>query len=284
MSLLDDALKRQEELTRTGQKAAKGLPLRNSAPRCRTGQKKQVPPVSPPPENPFLKRERNLPRNTPNFFMPFLALLVLIALIYLRCEFAGKHDRRMTAEELDALELAEMPVNAVPAVEMTNEVAAVPTNAIPAPKPVVTNAPAVKLHVAPAVTNDVAPKTAVTELAAPKPVATNAPSARLAAAPSATNDVAPKTAASAPARATNVAQKAEPPPPLQWPLFTLTGIAVGREGLALLDTGEMLIAGELSRTGVKVVKVASSTVTFSWKGETKTLRKGERSDKMPQQE
>ena len=69
------------------------------------------------------------------------------------------------------------------------------------------------------------------------------------------------------------------PPPAEWPAFTLTGIAVGRERLAILNSGEMLLAGETAKCGVKVEKVDAASVVFSWKGETKTLRKGEQSDK-----
>ncbi len=72
---------------------------------------------------------------------------------------------------------------------------------------------------------------------------------------------------------------AEPPPPQTWPAFTLTGIAVGREHLAILNSGEMLLAGETAKCGVKVEKVQAASVVFSWRGETKTLRKGEQSDK-----
>ena len=64
-----------------------------------------------------------------------------------------------------------------------------------------------------------------------------------------------------------------------WPTFTLTGIAVGRERLAILSTGEMLLAGEMAKCGVKVEKVNGASVVFSFSGETKTLRKGEHSDK-----
>ena len=72
--------------------------------------------------------------------------------------------------------------------------------------------------------------------------------------------------------------EASPQPPV-WPAFTLTGIAVGRERLAILNTGEMLLAGETSKCGVKVEKVNAATVVFTWGGEIKTLRKGEHSDK-----
>jgi hypothetical protein len=76
----------------------------------------------------------------------------------------------------------------------------------------------------------------------------------------------------------NKATEAAPQQPA-WPTFTLTGIAVGRERIAVLSTGEMLLAGETSKCGVKVKKVNASTVVFAWGGETKTLRKGEHSDK-----
>ena len=54
---------------------------------------------------------------------------------------------------------------------------------------------------------------------------------------------------------------------------------MGRERLAILDTGEMLTAGERSKCGAVVEAVNVSTVVFSWKGGRKTLRKGESSDK-----
>jgi hypothetical protein len=54
---------------------------------------------------------------------------------------------------------------------------------------------------------------------------------------------------------------------------------VGRERLAILSTGEMLVAGETSKCGVKVKTVNAANVVFAWGGETKTLRKGEHSDK-----
>ena len=77
----------------------------------------------------------------------------------------------------------------------------------------------------------------------------------------------------------NPGAEAPPQQPATWPAFTLTGIAVGRERLAILNTGEMLLAGETAKCGVKVEKVNASTVVFAWGGETKTLRKGEHSDK-----
>ena len=80
-------------------------------------------------------------------------------------------------------------------------------------------------------------------------------------------------------KSSNQAAETVPQPAVTWPSFTLTGIAVGRERLAILNTGEMLLAGETARCGVKIVKVNAATVVFAWGGETKTLRKGEHSDK-----
>ena len=248
MSLLDDALKRQEELNRAAGKAAGGQAPRVTPSVPPSAEKTKVPrpPVVPPPKNPFLEREKNLPRNAPNFFMPFLAVLVLIALIYLRCEFSGKHDRPPTETELDLMELADAPVAEVEPVESLSA----------------------------AVTNDV-------PVVADDTVATNSPLPEVAAEPSVTNEVA----SGAPvvlAVSTDIVDKAEcevenAP---EWPLFTLTGIAVGRERLAILDTGEMLVSGEIARCGAKIMNVSTSSVTFAWQGETKTLRKGERSDKV----
>lgn len=78
---------------------------------------------------------------------------------------------------------------------------------------------------------------------------------------------------------------AEPPVPAvpsgktPWPRFAVKGIAYGQEKLVMLDTGEMLAAGELSRTGVRVVRVAPDRAWFVWRNETNALRKGETSDK-----
>ena len=63
-------------------------------------------------------------------------------------------------------------------------------------------------------------------------------------------------------------------------MFKLKGIATGAETLVILDTGEMLAAGEKSKLGVKVFHVEAAQATFSWKGERKTLRRGETSDKV----
>ena len=87
----------------------------------------------------------------------------------------------------------------------------------------------------------------------------------------------------APGGSASSAETAKPetrePVAKEWPMFTLSGIAVGRERLAMLSSGEMLTAGEVAKSGVKVEKVESASVVFSWRGETKTLRKGEQSDK-----
>lgn len=67
--------------------------------------------------------------------------------------------------------------------------------------------------------------------------------------------------------------------PAVWPLFSVKGVAVGDNNLVMLDTGEMLEAGERSRTGARVVQIHPHGVVFEWKGQTNLLRKGESSDK-----
>ena len=64
-----------------------------------------------------------------------------------------------------------------------------------------------------------------------------------------------------------------------WPLVAIKGIASGRERLVVLDTGEMLSAGERSRTGVRVVRIEPDCAWIAWHGATNMLRKGEDSSK-----
>jgi hypothetical protein len=64
-----------------------------------------------------------------------------------------------------------------------------------------------------------------------------------------------------------------------WPLVAIKGIAFGRERLVILDTGEMLSAGERSRTGVRVVRIEPDCAWIAWHGATNMLRKGEDSSK-----
>ena len=117
-----------------------------------------------------------------------------------------------------------------------------------------------------------------------------------------TNDVVPEAVAPSVPNATNVVEDviitydsvpgvpavvAEPSAPLDpnaWPLFKLKGIATGGENLVMLDTGEMLAAGEKSKVGVRVSHVEPSQATFSWHGEKKTMRRGETSDKVTDEE
>ena len=74
-----------------------------------------------------------------------------------------------------------------------------------------------------------------------------------------------------------------PPDPPCWPLFTVKGIAYGSEQIVILDTGEMLAAGDRSRAGVRVIRVSPIRAWFVWQGATNSLRKGETSDKPPQE-
>ncbi len=84
-----------------------------------------------------------------------------------------------------------------------------------------------------------------------------------------------------PASITAVAPAAAPPPP--WPLFTVRGFAVsGHEALVVLDSGEMLAAGERSRLGVRVIRVTRDHAWFEWHGQTNALRRGTSSDHPPE--
>jgi len=58
-------------------------------------------------------------------------------------------------------------------------------------------------------------------------------------------------------------------------LVTVKGIAHGRENLVMLDTGEMLADGELSRCGIRVARIDLGRAWLAWRGVTNVLRKGE---------
>lgn len=92
--------------------------------------------------------------------------------------------------------------------------------------------------------------------------------------------VAPTGTATSAAAAPDAPAAGGPPdavPP--WPLVAIKGIASGRERLVILDTGEMLSAGERSRTGVRVVRIGPDCAWIAWHGATNMLRKGEDSSK-----
>ena len=233
-------------------------------------------PISPRQQhNPFLKREREATRR-PNhsiLLMPILGLIVLLALLFLRREFVSSPSTQVEGQR-SKVESPGGP-GIVPAATPTDVPKAESSVAVDSNQTqsatVETNRLSTfdfRLSTNAAATTSVAIDSNRTQSAA---VETNQLSTfdfRL------STNVA---AATPPAAA--VEPVVEPPPPKAWPAFTLAGIAVGRERIAILSTGEMLVAGETSTCGVKVEKVSGASVVFSLDGETKTLRKGEHSDK-----
>ena len=72
-----------------------------------------------------------------------------------------------------------------------------------------------------------------------------------------------------------LATSAPPPAPAPWPYFKVSAIANGKEKLVILNGSEMLATGETSRAGVKVLSVSASSATFLWRGEERTLHRGD---------
>ncbi len=215
------------------------------------------------PSNPFIERERAAARR-PNhsvLLMPVIGLLMLLVLLFLRREFVpSQPSQAVTVKKVES-EKWEVESSGGP-------------GAVPAAPPVDNPADA-------AVLSDLFPEEAE-NLGGPGAV----PAATPIDIPTDESSVAidsnrTQSIAIAPNQLSTLNSQAVEAPPQQpaWPTFTLTGIAVGRERIAVLSTGEMLLAGETSKCGVKVKKVNASTVVFAWGGETKTLRKGEHSDK-----
>lgn len=253
MSLIEDALKRQEELRAASSDqnipTPKPTVARVSVPKPAAPKPTRVPQYAPPPENPFLKAEKERPRNRAAvLYMPILAIVVFLALLFLKREFV--HERpTYTAPDINGIEPA-IPV------------------------------------VARKVTIDEQIPVANTELDSAIAIITNDVTAA-----NTTNQVEKTTDIIADINNTNfVSNIATNPPAPQvttpttsnaavWPDFTLNGIALGREKLAILNSGEMLTAGDTAKCGVKVISVDTTSVTFTWNGEKKTLRKGEKSDK-----
>ena len=313
MSLISDALKRQEQLraSETGKalrevaaakppetsrgSAAPNLAAPAAQPRRVSG------PTSPRQRpNPFLERERAAARR-PNhsvLLMPILGLIVLLALLLLRHEFVSSPPTAETEVESEKWKVESSADAAVLSDLFPEEAKSQKPEAkspggpgfVPAATP--TESPKLEaespggLGSVPAATPTESPKPEAESPGGPGSV----PAAALTEVQKAESSVAidsnrtqsaaveanqlPTNAAATPSAAV-----VEPPPPKAWPAFTLTGIAVGRERLAILSTGEMLLAGEMSKGGVKVEKVNGTSVIFSFGGETKTLRKGEQSDK-----
>ncbi len=288
MSLIDDALKRQEEIRRgIVPKAPVNEPppphddaprvdlrVRSVAPQSCQGVEQPPPrpaqtPASrrpPPPENPFLERERmERRRSNPNvILMPLLGLIVFLVLLLLRNEFtppAEEPSRPVRTPLTDTAVVEDLFPNGPDKPDKPAS-SKPPTTKVPSPQP-----------------DDSTTRRSDDPTTQEGPASSGPPTAKV---PS------PKPDDSTTRRSDDptirrpddpTIRRPDDPTPLVWPAFTLNGIAVGREKLAILNSGEMLQAGETAKCGVKVEKVNAATVVFSWKGETKTLRKGEQSDK-----
>ena len=223
------------------------------------------------PSNPFIERERAAARR-PNhsvLLMPVLGLIMLLVLLFLRREFAPSTPqatvRKVVESEkwkVESAEDAAVISDLFPEEGTGNREQGTGSGGedksddaqITDHEPATSNSLSASVASAP-------PRENPSPSEPSKPLNSSEPSNRQTVKPS------------------NPGAEAPPQQPATWPAFTLTGIAVGRERLAILNTGEMLLAGETAKCGVKVEKVNASTVVFAWGGETKTLRKGEHSDK-----
>ncbi len=245
-------------------------------------------------QNPFLARERAAARR-PNhsiLLMPVIGLFMLLVLLFLRREFVPREraeddlprtprkvedpapvlsrDDSSREEGIGKREQGTGSCRSADGPSADGRDEARPSQAVDEGTELSTGAPAqVQREAAePSALRQEAPPPTSPPPVGPTSRGEAAPTSPLSGGPTSRGDAAPNLAASA----------AQPQPP-KWPAFTLTGIAVGRERLAILNTGEMLLAGETAKNGVKVKEVNASTVVFAWGGETKTLRKGEHSDK-----
>lgn len=296
MSLIEDALKRQEEIRRNGysprhddeltgqnteesssptpQVKVRGLKstpvqhVEDEPPQARSAQSPVQPPpkIAPPrgtvrnreevPVNPFLEQERaaRKKRNPNLLMMPILALVVFFALLFLKREVVSTSSSKsesITNRDV-ATEHEDDPIfDQLDQVDTPVPLVSVVTNAVIAQITITNTTEQIVSAITTAVVDTVISDTTTNTVANTPSVETPSPQR----------------------------ESVIEPEPISWPKFSLTGIAVGRERLAILSSGEMLTAGESAKCGVKIVKVTNSTVTFSYKGERKTLRKGEMSDK-----
>lgn len=284
MSLLEEALRRQRELENQ-RRGSEPSPVPASEPidpepapvrrPCRPPRPvASSRPVRRPlemPDDPVppairerLRHEshRGLPKAS--LMMPFVAIIIFLVLLYARRAIV-QIGAGPSAAEPAAVELAPAPKAPV-APPAPQAVLATPVVARPAPVAAPGVSPA-----APAKSDAPVMQAAPASVpAAPKAVPAPPPVAAPVAVPAPPQVAAPVAVVTPPA----------PPKPEPWPLFKLKGIATGSENLVILDSGEMLAAGEKSKIGVTVHRVESAQATFSWKGERKTLRRGETSDKV----
>ena len=227
---------------------------------------------TPPPKNPFLERERlERRRRNPNvILMPLLGLIVFLVLLFLRNEFVPQAERPVHPIRTPLSDTAVVD-DLFPEPPREGRASSRPVSDTTAQVPDTESPREGRASSRP-------PTSAGEGRASSRPVSdtTTLPDTEPPREGRASSGPPP-----APAQVSDTMPSPPPPspPPAEWPAFTLTGIAVGRERLAILNSGEMLLAGETAKCGVKVEKVDAASVVFSWKGETKTLRKGEQSDK-----
>ena len=319
MSLIDDALKRQDEIRRgiapppPSEEASRfareaddappvDLRVRSAAPQAAAGAPVRRPEPAPaprasrtpPPKNPFLERERlERRRRNPNvILMPLLGLIVFLVLLFLRNEFVPQAEKPVRPVRTPLSDTAVVD-DLFPEPPREGRASSRPVSDTTAQVPDTESPREGRASSRPVSDTTTLPNTeSPREGRASSRPPTSAGEGRASSRPVSDTTTLPATeppregrASSgpppAPAQVSDTMPSPPPPspPPAEWPAFTLTGIAVGRERLAILNSGEMLLAGETAKCGVKVEKVDAASVVFSWKGETKTLRKGEQSDK-----
>ena len=303
MSLIDDALKRQDEIRRgiapppPSEEASRfareaddappvDLRVRSAAPQAAAGAPVRRPePASaprasrtPPPKNPFLERERlERRRRNPNvILMPLLGLIVFLVLLFLRNEFVPQAEKPVRPVRTPLSDTAVVD-DLFPEPPREGRASSRPVPDTTAQVPDTESPREGRASSRPVSDTTTLPNTESLR----EGRASSRPPTSAGEGPASSGPPPAPVQVSDTAQVSDTMPSPPPPspPPAEWPAFTLTGIAVGRERLAILNSGEMLLAGETAKCGVKVEKVDAASVVFSWKGETKTLRKGEQSDK-----
>lgn len=250
MSLLEEALRRHGAMTR-GQAGTPASRPSRDRPAAAAPHKTDVPPAeetaAPPAPAPARARLMAV-------VMPLMMLLLFIAVAWIMLRMSrmeGKEPRHAPAAA------AAAQPEAAPALQPEASLVS-PPGAPAAPRPETAQALPPETPSAPRVV-------VVTNLVvAPPPEASVAGAGAVASAPPAAEEAAGAAVASD--------TPGEIPP---WPMVAVKGIAFGREQLVVLDTGEMLAAGERSRTGVRVARIEPDGAWIEWHGVTNMLRKGE---------
>lgn len=255
MSLLEEALRRHDALSQRHAETPGSTPPRDrpaAAPALRADHPRTPGPhpshgsVSPFPERAAVPAGAPLQARVVAVVAPLLILLLFAGLAWLMLR-TGRPDGPDPRRPRDAAPELRPATSPAPGAMYP---VAVATNGVPWPVPAADRPPDLPVPPVPSVPP-----------APPPPAVSTAAAASAGAAPDA------PVAAGAP--------DAVPP----WPLVAIKGIASGRERLVVLDTGEMLSAGERSRTGVRVVRIEPDCAWIAWHGATNMLRKGEDSSK-----